>query len=173
MSGMETNADFAGSVKIVSGGQTGVDRAALDVALALDLPHGGWCPRGRRAEDGPIGPEYALVETESAEYPVRTERNIIDSDGTLIIFRGRMVGGTSLTRKLANKHKKPVFSANLALPPAVDAICRWLSDNQISILNVAGPRESTSPGIYRQAEALLRQLLSRLRQEPAGRWSLT
>src|SRR5947209_13063019 len=93
--------------KIVSGGQTGVDRAALDVALELGLPCGGWCPRGRRAEDGPLPARYPLTETSWEGYPQRTRWNVRDSDGTLILTRGQPDRGTALTIKLAQRLGKP------------------------------------------------------------------
>src|ERR1043166_1868000 len=92
---------------IRSGGQTGVDRAALDVALEWGVPCGGWCPRGRRAEDGPINPRYPLVETPWVGYPQRTEWNVRDSDGTLILTRGEADRGTALTIELASRYQKP------------------------------------------------------------------
>jgi len=146
--------------KIVSGGQTGVDRAALDVALELRIPCGGWCPAGRRAEDGAIPERYPLRCTEESRYDVRTEANIRDSDGTLIIAASPLTGGTKLTRDLARRLDKPL----LILPPktlfVADMIEPWLKDHKISVLNVAGPRESTSPGIYRQTVQLLLQWLT-------------
>src|SRR5688572_12994856 len=87
--------------RIVSGGQTGVDRGALDAAIALGIEHGGWCPRGRLAEDGQIPRRYQLTETKTSKYRERTERNVLDSDGTLILFRALLSGGTELTRRLA------------------------------------------------------------------------
>src|SRR5437870_10377236 len=93
--------------KIISGGQTGVDRAALDVALELGLPCGGWCPRGRRAEDGPIPERYPLQEMKSPAYPPRTARNVRDSDGTVILTRGQPDRGTALTIELAERYRKP------------------------------------------------------------------
>lgn len=87
--------------KIVSGGQTGVDRAGLDVAIQLGIDHGGWCPKGRRAEDGRIPGCYQLAEADSDEYAFRTERNVVDSDGTLILFFATLRGGTELTYRLA------------------------------------------------------------------------
>src|SRR2546429_554237 len=98
--------------KIISGGQTGVDRAALDVALELGLPCGGWCPRGRRAEDGPIDSRYPLRETNALAYPVRTRWNVRDSDGTLILTRGRPDRGTALTRDLAERMGKPLLTVD-------------------------------------------------------------
>src|SRR4030042_3461464 len=93
--------------RIISGGQTGVDRAALDVAFELDIPCGGWCPKGRKAEEGPIDTRYPLQETVSVRYPIRTERNVRESDGTLILTWGKPSGGTALTIKFAQKNKKP------------------------------------------------------------------
>lgn len=148
--------------KIVSGGQTGVDRAALDAAIALDIPHGGWCPRGRLAEDGPIPARYQLRETDSPDYAVRTERNVLQSDATLILCRGRPRGGTELTLRLARQHGKPhlVVDLSAADSPDAEAIRRWLSDESVATLNVAGPRESQSPGIAHEAGQLLQQVLS-------------
>jgi hypothetical protein len=146
--------------RIVSGGQTGVDRAALDVARELAIPCGGWCPRGRRAEDGPIPESYPLRETPSAAYPERTAWNVRDSDGTLVITRGRPRGGTALTASLARRAGKPVMIADLEGRPDVHGILRFLAEREIHVLNVAGPRESEAPGIHDQATALLRELLS-------------
>src|SRR5205823_7624375 len=137
--------------KIISGGQTGVDRAALDVALELDLPCGGWCPRGRRAEDGPIETRYPLRETPSALYPVRTRWNVRDSDGTLILVRGRPDRGTALTRELAEAMRKPLLVVDLDDELCPDAVRRWIEQNGIAVLNVAGPRESSQPGIHAEA----------------------
>src|SRR5437868_5122145 len=103
--------------KIVSGGQTGVDRAALDVAIALRIPHGGWCPAGRRAEDGAIPKRYRMRETASREYRVRTTRNVEDADATLILCEGPPVGGTALTTRVAAERRKPVLIVDLADPP--------------------------------------------------------
>jgi len=145
---------------IVSGGQTGVDRAALDAAITLDLKHGGWCPRGRLAEDGRIPKRYLLRETKSAEYPVRTERNVIDSDGTLILYRDRLFGGTELTRRLALKHNKPYCLVDLGQGYDADGVRRWIADHSIAVLNVAGPRESSRPGIGSDAHEFLCLVLS-------------
>ena len=146
--------------KIISGGQTGVDRAALDVAIFLDVAHGGWCPKHRRAEDGKIPDIYQLKETSARDYSVRTEKNVIESDGTLILFRHELSGGTLLTLKLAQKHHRPHlcidledFEASTGLSPA--DINNWICDHNIGVLNVAGPRESSSPGITKMAEAFL------------------
>jgi len=146
--------------RIVSGGQTGVDRAALDAAIALELKHGGWCPRGRLAEDGRIPKRYRLNETESAEYPVRTKQNVIDSDGTLILYCKRLVGGTELTRRLARNHNRPCCLVDLVKSPDVRRVRQWLADHGIEVLNVAGPRESSSPGINSEAYDFLCSALS-------------
>jgi hypothetical protein len=143
---------------IVSGGQTGVDRAALDAAIALGIEHGGWCPRGRRAEDGAIDDRYRLQETESRKYHVRTECNVRDSDGTLILYRGDLSGGTEYTRKCARLHGKPHLAIDLASGGRLREIREWLAEHTIETLNVAGPRESTAPGIYEEAYALLEAL---------------
>jgi len=146
--------------KIVTGGQTGVDRAALDAAIALGIPHGGWCPKGRLADDGTIPPHYRLTETESPDYAVRTERNVRDSDGTLILCRGSPTGGTELTLRLAERWEKPHLVVDPDRPPDLDAARRWLAENRPAVLNVAGPRESQSRGIAAGSEAFLRRLFT-------------
>jgi hypothetical protein len=145
--------------RIVSGGQTGVDRAALDVALEPGLECGGWCPRGRRAEDGPIPARYPLSETGSPEYPVRTERNVRDSDATLLLHEGRKGRGTALTARCARRLDRPLLEVDLRRPPSGAALVAWLARHGVGTLNVAGPRESESPGIGLRASALLRELL--------------
>jgi hypothetical protein len=148
--------------RIVSGGQTGVDRGALDAAIMLDVPHGGWCPLGRLAEDGRIPSAYQLRETPSPEYPVRTEQNVIDSDGTLILYRHRLFGGTELTRRLCRKHRRPVISVDLNADGDQDIqrVRQWLQGDEIRVLNVAGPRESSSPGIARETKQFLCRVLA-------------
>ncbi|MEQ8789180.1 MAG: putative molybdenum carrier protein [Pirellulaceae bacterium] len=136
--------------RIVSGGQTGVDRGALDAAIEIGLPHGGWCPRGRLAEDGTLPPRYALRETASARYHHRTRRNVLDSDGTLILHRGPLSGGTDLTRQFAERHEKPLLLVDLQQNPQVESVRRWLIKHAVAVLNIAGPRESTAPGIAEQ-----------------------
>ena len=146
-------------MRIVSGGQTGVDRAALDVARELGIPHGGWCPKGRRAEDGPLPAHYALTETPSDGYIERTTWNVRDSDATLILTIGTPNGGTLQTQQDAQRLKKPCLVVDLSKPTdPLPMIRHWLSENKIKVLNVAGPRESKQVGIYKQTVTLLRQL---------------
>lgn len=145
---------------IVSGGQTGVDRGALDAAIDLGLEHGGWCPRGRLAEDGRIPGRYQLRQTKSAEYRVRTEQNVIDSDGTLILYRDRLFGGTELTRRLALKHQKPHCVVDLARDADVTTVRQWVAEHSIGVLNVAGPRESSLPGIDAEAREFVCSVFS-------------
>jgi hypothetical protein len=146
--------------RIVSGGQTGVDRGALDAAIARGVPHGGWCPRGRRAEDGTIPAIYRLMETDSPKYAVRTRRNVVDSDATLILHRGPFGGGTELTRRLAERHGRPCLLVDLESPPTLATVRRWLAKHQVEVLNVAGPRESQCPGIAAEATEYLKRLLA-------------
>jgi len=136
-----------------------VDRAALDAALVLGLPCGGWCPRGRLAEDGPIDLRYPLRETPSADYPQRTEWNVRDSDGTLVVTRGRPKGGTALTTAVARGQGRPVLILDLTRDPDPMRITEWAEQGGISILNVAGPRESQQPGIQDEARELLIEAL--------------
>lgn len=132
-----------------------MDRAALDAAIAAGIPHGGWCPRGRLAEDGPISYRYQLTETFGAEYTERTERNVEDSDGTLILHRGSLGRGTELTYRFALRLSKPCMVLNLDSHPLPQAVAQWLQATGISTLNIAGPRESTTPGIYDEAKEFL------------------
>jgi len=146
--------------RIISGGQTGVDRAALDAAIALGIPHGGWCPRGRLAEDGAVPSRYELTETDSAQYQVRTEWNVLDSDATLVVCRGPLSGGTELTVRLAEAHGKPCLVVDLDDPPALDVVRQWIVEVGAETLNVAGPRESQSPAIGSAAAAFLKRVFS-------------
>ena len=146
--------------KIVSGGQTGVDRAALDVALKLGIPCGGWCPRNRLAEDGRIAEEYPLRETATSDPGMRTELNVIDSDGTLVLTWGKPSGGTLLTILCARHHRKPFLEVNLERQPDIEFLRKWIHSQEIRVLNIAGPRESHDPGsIYAQAKKFLTSLL--------------
>ena len=146
--------------RVVSGGQTGVDRAALDVAIELGIPHGGWCPRGRRAEDGVVPARYALAEHASADYAARTEANVADTDATLILARGSLSGGTALTRDVARRLRKPFLIVDLGTDPEPTAVREWLAGHAVGVLNVAGPRESQRPGIGDEARAFLREVLA-------------
>ena len=141
--------------KVVSGGQTGVDRAALDAARALGLPLGGWCPRGRRAEDGAIPAEYPLRETPGDDYAERTEWNVRDADATLVLTRGQPSPGTALTIDLARRLERPLLVLDLRDDPDPGAVARFVRDQDVGVLNVAGPRESQSPGIGSEARAFL------------------
>ncbi len=144
----------------MSGGQTGVDRAALDVALALAIPHGGWCPRGRRAEDGVIPPRYRLRETPSPHYAQRTAWNVRDSDATLVLSRPPLRGGTALTVRLARTLHRPCLILDPAALDEVEALRRTLATLHVETLNVAGPRASQQAGIYDQATVFLRALFT-------------
>ena len=146
--------------RVVSGGQTGVDRAALDVAITLGIPHGGWCPRGRRAEDGVVPARYAVVEHASPDYAARTQANVADADATLILARGTLSGGTALTRDVARRLQKPFLIVDLGTDPDPTAVREWLAGHAVGVLNVAGPRESQSPGIGDAARAFLREVLA-------------
>ena len=148
--------------RIVSGGQTGVDRAALDVALAFSLDCGGWCPKGRRAEDGPLDDRYPLRETPRRRYGQRTDWNVRDSNGTLILFRTGMDGGTRLTWDRARSRGRPCRQVDLDRNPGTEAVMRWIRRHRIQVLNVAGPRESSSPGVYDRARAFLVRLLGEI-----------
>lgn len=146
--------------KLVSGGQTGVDRAALDAALAMSVACGGWCPRDRIAEDGVIDPHYPLKETPQRDYAQRTEWNVRDSDGTLILHSGPLSGGTALTANFARRWGRPLLSLDLEEPHMTIQVRDWIKRHGIRVLNVAGPRESKQPGVYRRAFDLLRSVLS-------------
>jgi hypothetical protein len=157
--------------KIISGGQTGADRAGLDFAIETCLEHGGYVPRGRKAEDGRIADRYKLVElrTSTSSYPARTRRNIEESDGTVIFSLERLPsGGTKLTWGHAKKLGKPVqhiyptrkeriFNPD-SLCHEVQTLTDFLRSNKIEVLNVAGPRESKEPGVYEWTLTLLRLL---------------
>jgi hypothetical protein len=146
--------------KITSGGQAGVDRAALDVGLELGIPIGGYCPKGRRSEDGTIPDQYPLVETSTSSYSVRTEKNVIESDGTLVLNIGQLSSGTANTIKKAKRHKKPFLVVQLEQETNSETVLHWLVTNKIRVLNVAGPRESKIPGIHKQVLEFLRVLLT-------------
>lgn len=146
--------------KIVSGGQTGVDRASLDWAIANNVPHGGWCPKGRLAVDGVIDARYCLLETESSGYRQRTKLNVRDSDATLILNSGALDGGTALTVRLCESSGKPYLVCQLDSDSEVIAgVHKWLAEVVSAVLNVAGPREEKRAGIYAQTISILGLLL--------------
>ncbi|MBF0284165.1 MAG: putative molybdenum carrier protein [Magnetococcales bacterium] len=163
--------------KIVSGGQTGVDRAALDCALRLSLPCGGWCPRRRMAEDGPIPNVYPLQETPQEDYVQRTLWNVRDSDATLALCRGELTGGTAAAVYHAIEMGKPIHIVDLnavqhGLKEVCDGLRLWLEQRKIATLNIAGPRESERPGIQAQALAFLLQLFGGAAPSAPGKRSL-
>lgn len=135
--------------KIISGGQTGADRAALDFALSHGIAHGGWCPKGRRAEDGKIATHYHLTETDSTFYDARTEANVRDSDATVIFSLAPILeGGSKLTFNVAKKLKKPVLHLHPGLVfEASDELAAFIARYKVHILNVAGSRVSKEPGV--------------------------
>ncbi|MCF6186122.1 MAG: putative molybdenum carrier protein [Desulfobulbaceae bacterium] len=145
-------------MKIISGGQTGADQAALDAAIHLGLPYGGWLPRGRKTEAGPLPQTYRLKELHSAKYRDRTQKNIKESDGTLIVSFGPLSGGSALTEALAIRYDRPCLHLDLTLmdqPMAVTTIKKWLDEYRIETLNVAGSRASGEPRLYRAVFELL------------------
>jgi Circularly permutated YpsA SLOG family/Domain of unknown function (DUF6794) len=148
--------------RIISGGQTGADQGALDAAIKMGLPHGGWIPKGQLTEDGPLPPHYNLKEMPTKSYPKRTEQNIIDSDGTVIISHGPLTGGSLLTQELARKHKKPTLHLDLDKTPiflASSEILHWVKENEVAVLNVAGASASKDPGIHDEVMQIIQGLI--------------
>jgi len=146
--------------RIISGGQTGVDRAGLDAAIHLGIDHGGWCPQGRRSEDGPIPDCYQLVEMESPNYSDRTRQNVIDSDGTLILYGDRLQGGTLLTSRYAIQFGKPCLKIRLAGRVSYEQLISWIETHKIEVMNIAGPRASSDAKIYAKAYRYLIKALA-------------
>ena len=144
--------------KIISGGQTGVDRAGLDAAMEAGIPVGGYCPRGRLAEDGTVPERYPLIEMNSERYASRTEKNVVESDGTLVLNIGALSDGTKATVDFAKEHKRPCLVVQLDGAPSLLDCRDWIREHGIRILNVAGPRESKRPGIRLQAWGFLGRL---------------
>jgi len=149
------------NITIICGGQSGVDRAALDFAIKNGIPCRGWCPLGRLAEDGLIPNIYPLKETTTTEYKERTRLNVRDSDGTLILYKNKMDEGTMLTHKLALEMEKSALAIKLSTDQAFnkEQLSKWITNNNISVLNISGLRESSSPGIYKLAYNFLLKLL--------------
>lgn len=145
--------------RIVSGGQSGVDRAALDAAMEAGISVGGWCPSGRRAVDGRIANRYPLRETPSKAYSERTSWNVRDSDGTLVLVEGEPFGGTEFTIEEARRLGRPVLVVD---PTRTDVkqVRAWLARHHIRKLNVAGPRDDPAGRVYAAAFAFVRKLLS-------------
>ena len=155
-------------VKVISGGQTGVDQAALRAARDAGVEIGGWCPPGRMSEAGAIPPEFSIQETEQDRSPdapdvprsQRTEWNVRDSDATLILRSGIPPGpGTTWTIECAKRYEKPLLICDVDDLKAKEKIARWLAANPIETLNVAGPSESSAPGIGEKAYALVKNVL--------------
>lgn len=152
--------------KIVSGGQTGADRAALDFAIRHSIPHGGWLPKYRKAEDGPLPDYYQLREMETVSYAKRTEQNVIDSDGTLIISHGKLTGGSALTKQFAKKHHRPLLHIdfnNASMSESAKQIKKWVDWNEIKTLNIAGPGASKDADIYEGVMNLLEKSICKNR----------
>jgi len=154
--------------KIISGGQTGVDRAALDFAISNGIPHGGWCPRWRFAEDGKLPGEYGLRETPDGEYEQRTEWNVRDSDGTVIFsIASKLFGKSEFTAEIAKRLNKPSLHISKSVVPHTGA--KQLKDfvlrNHIRVLNVAGPRASNEPNVAEFVHETLKRLF-RLAKSP-------
>jgi hypothetical protein len=142
--------------KIISGGQTGVDRAALDFAIDHGILHGGWCPKGRKAEDGPLAARYLLTETPTSSYPQRTERNVRDSDGSVIFsIASILTGGSKKTIDFAIKYRKPWLHLHKGGASPELAVLKFIREHKIATLNVAGPRASKEP----EAGAFVKRVL--------------
>jgi hypothetical protein len=166
---MRRNGFFIGMnlKKVISGGQTGVDRAGLDAALQAGIPIGGYCPKDRYAEDGVIPKKYPLTELASKEPYYRSEQNVINSDGTLIINKGNLSGGTKLTQDFTVNYGKPCLIVQLDFKKIIEPsdVIRWMEGQFIRVLNIAGPRESKFPGgIYSEALSYLEKLFRALKE---------
>lgn len=159
--------------KIISGGQTGADRGGLEAAMACGIPHGGWCPKGRVAEDGVVPAKFQLTETKSAGYPARTEQNIVDAHCTVVFTFGKPTGGSKKTMALAEKHQRPCLCLDLSVltdEAAAREVLEWLSPGGLTmaglavpqpnpVLNVAGSRESKDPGIQQRVRDVVGMVL--------------
>ncbi len=145
--------------KIISGGQTGADQAGLDAAIELGITHGGWIPKGRKTEEGPLPAKYKLKEMGTTSYPKRTEQNILDSEGTVIFTFGKLTGGSELTRKLAEQHGFPCLHVDLnkvSVGEGAKLVRPWIEKHKIKVLNVEGSRASKAPKIHDIAKQILK-----------------
>ncbi len=151
-------------MRIISGGQTGADQGGLDFALKHGWPCGGWCPPGRRCETGRIPGRYPVREVEAGDYNERTRRNIQDADATLVITQlGFMEEGTGLTLAWCEEYDRPNFHFDISIPGLIKPqylaeLSEWLKAHEIAVLNIAGNRESNSPGIQACTLTLLEKL---------------
>ncbi len=144
--------------KIISGGQTGADQAGLDFAIEHNIPHGGWIPKGKRTEAGELEDKYNLIEMPTKSYPKRTEKNVIESDGTAIFTHGRLKGGGLLTKKKALAHGKPFLHINLnelSTTAASTLLANFIRSSDIRCLNIAGTRASKDSQIYSNTHNIL------------------
>ncbi len=155
---------FMKKLKIISGGQTGVDRAALDAAMVLGVEVGGWCPKGRKATDGVIENKYMLSETPSPLYQNRTVWNVRDSDGTLIIANAELTKGTAYTKQVCEERNKPFLILDPVKSVRYNVILfeTFFNAHEIVVLNVAGPREDLAGKVYDRAFKLMIGLLSEM-----------
>ncbi len=159
--------------KIVSGGQTGADRGGLDAAIELDFPHGGWCPKGRYAEDGKIPDKYNQDELYSKFYAHRTEQNVIDSDATVIFTYGQPQGGSLRTAQFANTHSKPYIWIDMrqSNDNSAENLILWLEQLRISqiVLNVAGSRGSSYPDLQQRVCAIMVNVINKNREQSTSK----
>jgi len=153
--------------RIISGGQTGADQAGLDAAIALGIPHGGWIPKGRLTEAGPLPERYNLTEMTTEDYLKRTKQNVLDSDGTVIFSHGDLKGGSKRTADFATELCKPFLHIDLnsTLPSeSGELLAAWIKSHDISVLNVAGSRASKDPGIYDRVRIVMQIALEILQE---------
>lgn len=146
-------------IKIVSGGQTGVDRAALDVALKLGIPCGGWCLKGRAAEDGTISTRYPLFQISSDDPFEVIERNVQDSEATLVLTLGRPKAGAAFTIETALREERPCLVVDLTVPVSRRAARFWITRHEVHTLNVSGPLATQHPEAYDLAAVFLEDML--------------
>ena len=151
--------------KIISGGQTGADQAALDIAIELGIPYDGWIPKHRITEDGSLPDKYRLKEMPTISYQARTDKNIMESDATLIFSHGQLTGGSKYTLEMGLQYKRPCLHINLDEYNAFQAtqeIHTWINEKKIEILNIAGPRASKDSKIYQAVKDIVKAVIKRL-----------